>query len=487
MTVKAEHGPSSLPHSSASPVLKWLELGQMSDSPKFSSPLDLPAASFLSSSASTYSVFERLPQLSPAPHYLIPPPALEPLLSASSSQPSAASSQPSALSLSSPSTTSSSSPPPYLSTAFVGRTDVLSVALDELSNIELMVVPPPPERDSSIFSSSSSSASSVSSALSTPRHASSPVSTPTALVSALRPKRRRPLTSELRQSAVKLEGAAEDDDSSEEEEEQHRKHRAAVVDQTVHRARELYGLVGLLSRACNRQNDNIRALTEQLQAATSALQVATQSARVTGEAPSSESIASLASSASSSLDSRLASSALNSSLLLSVRVAITVVDGMASRVLDCNAYMLESTGWERHHVIDRIIGRSYDELMDDRVWQANETVRRLTGDHVLVNGPGGTMVRAQLQEQYPSSLEKKRRLYRREVDKISALWRNQLRDGFVYEMSGVTYVSDWMDVDDRRGGLVQRPQRVVWVVPMWDARRVDNDTRPEHEPDVSDS
>ena len=77
--------------------------------------------------------------------------------------------------------------------------------------------------------------------------------------------------------------------------------------------------------------------------------------------------------------------------------------------------MLESTGWERQHIIGRIIGRSYDELMDERIWHANESLRRLTGDHVLVNGPDGTtMVRAQIQEQYPASLEKTRQLYRRE-------------------------------------------------------------------------
>ena len=515
MTVKLEYRPlvplpfpaSCSSSRSAAALHKYLELDeQMGDLPPFSSPLNLPAASFLSLSSSSNSVFDRLPELYPtqtgpslSPRHLLSPPHLQASLSASSPQPLDAASLASDSTLVSHSTVAS-----YASTSVVASPDLLSAAIDEVGHGEPILAPSPPTRDSSIFSSSSSSSSASSSALSTPRDGhSSPVDQPSAFISALRPKRRRPLTTELRHSIVKLEEGVEeeeeDEQESEEEEERHRKHRAAVIDQTVHRARELYGLVGLLTRACNRQNEHIRVLTQQLQATTAQLQAASHSTSTSNSTQpaddtiicsaqsqsSSQAVASPTAPASSSNPDLVDSSGLTSSLLLSVRVSIALHDATTARVLDCNAYMLQTTGWERHHVIGRIMQRTYDEYMDDRVWQANEPMRRLAGDHVLVNGPNGTMVRAVLQEQYPASLEKKRALYRGEMERVRALWRNQMRDGVVYETSAMSYVADWKDVDDGQGGVVRRPNRVVCVCSMFDARRVDDDDmRVESEPSV---
>ena len=170
------------------------------------------------------------------------------------------------------------------------------------------------------------------------------------------------------------------------------------------------------------------------------------------------------------------SSVLSSSLLLSARVGVLVTDAQTGRALDCNGYLLESTGWERHHVIGRVMQRSYDDTMDDRVWQANAPRRRHAIDTGLVNGPDGTMVPRRLQEQYPSSMEQKRALYRGDVERSNSVWRHQLRDGFVYELEATLYVCDWTDVDDGQGGVVGRPQRVMCVVSRFvDWRRVEAD------------
>ena len=74
------------------------------------------------------------------------------------------------------------------------------------------------------------------------------------------------------------------------------------------------------------------------------------------------------------------------------------------------------------------------------------------------------------------------------MDKIDALWRSQLRDGYVYELNCATYVSDWMDVDDGKGGVVPAARhRVVWIVSTYDARRLESDIRAPHQPDVSEA
>lgn len=278
-------------------------------------------------------------------------------------------------------------------------------------------------------------------------------------------KRRRSQRGKQSAQVIRKTGKADanaSDSSSDDEE--YKKHRATVLETTVHKAREMYEQLSILTSACYKQHDSIQQLRRQLKAVTAALHVATQPRRCDNcEHP----LASVPADSSSILHSCIASSALTSSLLLACRVGTCVMDGSSGRLLDANDELLDFSGWQRSQLVDAcqpVVG-----------WpnvRSQVQLRRPVDDKSADNrGRVGLAA-----DQYGRSWQRIWQLYTGELDKTDAVWRCCHAGGGIYEMSCSQHVASWEDEDGEEvpvSGMRRTPGRVVWIISIMDAKRVD--------------
>ena len=238
-----------------------------------------------------------------------------------------------------------------------------------------------------------------------------------------------------------------------------------MLEATVHRAQQTYSQLTTLTSICHQQHDNIQQLSRQLKAVTAALHVATQPRRCNN---CDDPLASLPSSASSLLQSCIVSSALASSLLLSSQVGICVTDGWSGAVLDVNDELLSLCGWPRSQMLD--------SGMPVIAWsnvRSQVQLRRAGDDKLAVNRD-----RLGLQaDQYGRSWRQLWQLYSGEVDKADAVWRCRHAPGdSLFDMSCSTHVASWADEAEEGNGCGEKrrvPGRVVWIISVTDAMRMD--------------
>ena len=161
------------------------------------------------------------------------------------------------------------------------------------------------------------------------------------------------------------------------------------------------------------------------------------------------------------LATQINSGALDSCSYISASISMFVVSLKTGRILDVNSRYLSAGGWERHHLVDRLM------LAPQAVGSGPaDTAAKINfvNDRFLIDGPDGRLVPAPLYEQYERSKQSLRQLITGEREMVRAVWRTSLKDGKLCELEALTWAGGHMDVRDRvTGATVRRPAYLVYV------------------------
>ena len=213
-----------------------------------------------------------------------------------------------------------------------------------------------------------------------------------------------------------------------------------------------------LTATCQQQRDRIRYFQRQLTAATAALHVVTQThMRGADEHP----LSTLPGESSAVLQSCIASCALLASLMLSCDVGMCVMDGVSGRTLAVNDALAAYCGCQRSQL-------TCQPVVGWRNVRSQAQLRRPVSEETAVSPRVGLSA-----DQYSRSWDRLWRLYTGELDKADAVWRCRHTPGDVLETSCCTHVASWEEAEEDSGELRRVPDRVVWIVSLMDAKRMD--------------
>ena len=139
--------------------------------------------------------------------------------------------------------------------------------------------------------------------------------------------------------------------------------------------------------------------------------------------------------------------------------------------MEVNSRMLACTGWERTHLVNRMMMARYSHYRDPSSATIADwnTLRHDDTNRVLVDGPHGSMVPVGYYDQPAASMALMGRLLAGEVRSIVATWRSAIRCGRVVDMECQGWVGGEVEVLDESGGLVKRP---AWLATVYDLREV---------------
>ena len=132
-------------------------------------------------------------------------------------------------------------------------------------------------------------------------------------------------------------------------------------------------------------------------------------------------------------------------------------------IVDVNSRFLSSGGWERHHLVDRLMLAPY---ATQAAGGPADTAAKmgLLNERFLVDGPDGSLVPAPLFEQYERSKQLLKQLVMGERELVRAIWRTTMKDGKPCELESTTWAGGHVEVEDAAtGGRVRRPAYLVFV------------------------
>ena len=250
--------------------------------------------------------------------------------------------------------------------------------------------------------------------------------------------------------------AVEEDDST-------KKDKVTILEHSARRLEQMQSIIHQLTAACNTQQQTNRHLLTQLQTSNRELQQSP---------PPSHPLAWFRAPVSQQLDANLGQQSLYSSLFLSASAPIFVIRCDTGYVVDVNSRMLDESGWMRHHLVGRLMSAPYDMLVGSSIVTL-ERKMRLAPNRVLVERGDGQWVPAQGQEQYAKSRFLAKQLYTGQVNQIDAVWRSEMRNGKVYEVTCKSWINGFRDVLDEEGNMVKRPNTIVMVCDTQNAVCVD--------------
>ena len=236
--------------------------------------------------------------------------------------------------------------------------------------------------------------------------------------------------------------------------------KVSVLERAARRMQDMKKLIAELAELCRGEQVTSRALFCQLQAAT-------QRRSLPASASSSSRAGRVSPSASSQLaDFRTASQSLYSSFFLSATVGMYYILAQTGTVLDVNSRCLDITGWKREHVVDRLLTAPYHWIMaqGESSDVSESELSRLDQTRYLVQGSDGRMVPAQGKGQYGRTIRLQRELYQGLHSQVTLVWRCQLRDRRLHDVTVSQWVGSVMDVDDGQGDSTQRPAYVVGLI-----------------------
>ena len=258
--------------------------------------------------------------------------------------------------------------------------------------------------------------------------------------------------------------------------------KVTVLEDSARKIDELQRLVSRLTDACNAQQANNRTLVLQLQMAVRqppALPSSTlSSSSSTSSLPSSASSASshplslLPPAVSQQLDAHIGSASLRSSWFVSSSVAIAVIRCSTGCVLDVNDRLLHESGWQRSHIIGRMMCPPYDYIVEPTAY-SEKSFQDLSTQRILVDGPDGRLVPARTQRQYERSKILIQELYRGQKQSIFCVFRYQMKDGHVYEVKSAVWTTSWAEEQCADGVVRRRPESTFMVCSYADAVRVE--------------
>ena len=228
-----------------------------------------------------------------------------------------------------------------------------------------------------------------------------------------------------------------------------RKDKVTVLEAAVQQLAELQQLVAQLTYDNNAQHDQLHAVRFQLQQTQNAL---------------------------THLDDETRSHSVYSSAFLSTSLSLFLVSVSTGLVLDANARLLQSTGWQRHHVIGRLLTSPYKRLLDrNRLTDAEKRERQK--QRVLIENKHKQMVPAPHVQQYPSGRQAVVDVSSGRRDSASAIWRLYLRSGELCELPGTCWSGEWEEVDEEGDGeerrQYRRPKHVIFALSFSEAMVMD--------------
>ena len=273
----------------------------------------------------------------------------------------------------------------------------------------------------------------------------------------------------------------EEEEEEEVEEVEGRRDKVTVLEDSARKIYELQRLVSRLTDACDAQQANNRTLVLQLQLAIRQQpppllsSPRSSSSALSSSAASSDSshpLSLLPSLVSQRLDAHIGSASLHSSWFVSSSVAIAVIRVSTGCVLDVNDRLLHESGWQRPHIVGRLMCPPYD-LIIARESYTEQSFLDLSPQRILVDGPDGRLVPARTQRQYERSKVLIQELYRGDKQHIFCVFRYQMKDGRVYEVQSTVWTTSWLEERGKDGVVRRKPESVFMVCSYPDAVIVD--------------
>ena len=226
-----------------------------------------------------------------------------------------------------------------------------------------------------------------------------------------------------------------------------KKDKVTILEHAVQQLAELQQLVTQLTYNNNTQHDQLNAARFQLHQTQNAL---------------------------THLDDETRSHSIYSSAFLSSSLSLFLVSVGTGLVLDANARLFQSTGWQRHHVIGRLLTAPYQSMIY-RNSTLHERMQRAK-QRLLVENEHKQMVPAENVHQYESSRRALVELLTGQKEQIYAVWRMYIRNGKLCELPGTCWAGEEEDVEEVVGGQLKRcrrPKHITFAFAFSDAIMLD--------------
>ena len=231
-----------------------------------------------------------------------------------------------------------------------------------------------------------------------------------------------------------------------------RKDKVTVLEAAVQQLAELQQLVAQLTYDNNAQHDQLHAVRFQLQQTQNAL---------------------------THLDDETRSHSVYSSAFLSTSLSLFLVSVSTGLVLDANARLLQSTGWQRHHVIGRLLTVPYKHLLHRSAMslaERKEVLKQRQHMRPLVENEHKQMVPSPNVQQYESSRSDLVDVVTGRREHAYSIWRLFARNGALLELPGSCWAGEWEEVDEEDGGerrQYRRPKHVIFGFSFSEAITID--------------
>ena len=244
----------------------------------------------------------------------------------------------------------------------------------------------------------------------------------------------------LKQILPRADGRLSDDSRHSEE----RKDKVSVLEQAAQQLGELRQRVAQLTHSNNAQHDQLNAVRFQLQQTQSAV---------------------------TRMDEEARSHSLYSSAFLSNSQCLLLVSVGTGVALDVNARLLQAAGWERQHVLGRLLTVPYKHLMNPGVSTSSE--RHYFRQHrVLVESKETKqMVPAQPARQYKSGQEAIADVASGRRKQHWAVFRLYVRSGELCDIPGTCWAGESEEVEDQDAAGLQyrRPKHIIFALSFREA------------------
>jgi len=225
--------------------------------------------------------------------------------------------------------------------------------------------------------------------------------------------------------------AAADDFTNSDE----RRDKVSVLEQAVQQLAGLQQLVAQLTHQNNSQHDQLHAVRFQLRQTQNTL---------------------------TTLDDETRSHSIYSSAFLSSTLSLFLVSVSTGLVLDANARLFQSTGWQRHHVIGRLLTAPYKILLhrtaSDSERQQNQQKR------LLIEDAQKHMVPARNVQQYESARQAVVDVSTGVREQVHSAWRLYVRDGRLCEAPGTCWGGESEEVEEGEGDEMRRYRRPKHII-----------------------
>jgi len=227
-----------------------------------------------------------------------------------------------------------------------------------------------------------------------------------------------------------------------------RRDKVTILEQAVQQLAGLQQLVAQLTHQNNSQHDQLHAVRFQMRQTQNAL---------------------------THIDDETRSHSIYSSAFLSSTLSLFLVSVGTGLVLDANARLFQSTGWQRHHVIGRLLTAPFDSLIH-RNSSHSERERRQC-QRLLVENEQKQMVPSRSVQQYESGRQAIVDVSSGAREQVHSVWRLYIRDGRLCELPGTCWGGEVEEVEEEGGGgevrRYRRPKHIIFAFSFSEAVMVD--------------